>query len=304
MGMELVKLSGAAKQVFEEADGVLGTLEGVGVKLSELCFNGPEEALNDTYNTQPAIYTASAAYLAALKEFGTYEEPEFVAGHSLGEYTAYYAAGAFSFADGLKLVRERGRLMKLAGERSPGGIAAIIGMDDEVIDGVCADAQKQTGGVVQPANYNSPGQVVISGDEETLTLAMKMCEEQKAKRVIRLAVSIAVHSPLMAVIGDEFRDFVNGVSISEAKIPVVANITAAPISKVEDMHEEMVGQLTSPVRWTKSMQFMLGEGLGKFYEVGPGKVLAGLGKRIDRKTPVVSVSQTPSLFGQEEQQTG
>jgi [acyl-carrier-protein] S-malonyltransferase len=199
MGGDLAQAYSVARDTFAEADNLLG------FSLSSLCFEGPEESLNDTYNTQPALFVASLATLRVLQGEGWSASPSFTAGHSLGEYSALVAAGALTFADGLRLVRERGRLMKEAGERGPGGMAAIIKLDDETVTDICQRASQETGQVVQVANYNSPGQVVISGDNQALEVAMEMAQAAGAKRVVRLAVSIAAHSPLMAIIAGEFR---------------------------------------------------------------------------------------------------
>jgi [acyl-carrier-protein] S-malonyltransferase len=276
MGHDLAQAYPVARDTFAEADDLLG------FSLSTLCFEGPEEALNDTINTQPAIFAASLATLRVLQDEGWSAAPGFTAGHSLGEYSALVASGALTFADGLRLVRERGRLMKEAGDRSPGGMAAIIRLDDDTVTDICQRASQATGKVVQVANYNSPGQVVISGDNVALEAAMEMAQEARARRVVRLAVSIAAHSPLMAVIADEFRQAVEATPIQPPQVPVVANITARPLNTVGDIHQEMVGQLTSSVRWVDSVKFMVDHGVTGFVEIGPRDVLTGLVRRIDK----------------------
>jgi [acyl-carrier-protein] S-malonyltransferase len=291
MGRDLYETYPAAREVFDEADRILG------FSLSRLCFEGPEETLTDTVNAQPALFTASRACWCALESGvpGAFPAPSFVAGHSLGEYSALAAAGALDFADGLRLVRERGRLMKLAGERSPGGMAAILGLDDAVVDEICQQAREETDGVVQAANYNAPGQVVISGDKVALERAMTLATEMRARRVVRLAVSIAAHSPLMACIADEFRLAVESTPLRDPAVPVVANITARPLASVAAIREEMVGQLTSPVGWVASVQYVLNEGVTTFVELGPGQVLTGLLKRIDRSAQRVNVKGVADL---------
>jgi [acyl-carrier-protein] S-malonyltransferase len=214
--------------------------------------------------------------------------PGFAAGHSLGEYSALVASGAFDFADGLRLVRERGRLMKEAGKRSPGGMAAIIRLDDETVTDICQRASQEIGQVVQVANYNSPGQAVISGDIAALGAAMEMAQAAGARRVVRLAVSIAAHSPLMAVIADEFRQAVEATPIEPPPVPVVANITAQPLSTVDDIHQEMIAQLTSSVRWVDSVKYMVAQGVANFVEIGPKEVLTGLVRRIDKSVNTVA----------------
>lgn len=282
MGQDLAHTYPAARDIFAEADDLLG------FSLSALCFEGPEEALNDTINTQPAIFIASIATLRALQNEGWSVTPAFTVGHSLGEYSALVAAGALTFADGLRLVRERGRLMKEAGDRSPGGMAAIIKLDAEVLDDICRRTHQETGKVVQVANYNSPGQIVISGDNEALEMAMQMAQEAGARRVVRLAVSIAAHSPLMAVIADEFRQAIEATPIQPPQAPVVANITACPLNTVDDIRHEMMAQLTSSVRWVESIEYMIAQGVTNFVEIGPKDVLTGLIRRINKSIKAVA----------------
>jgi [acyl-carrier-protein] S-malonyltransferase len=277
MGQDLAETYSISRDTFAEADDILG------FSLSKLCFEGPEESLNDTINTQPAIFVASLAALRALQSEGWVVSPSFTAGHSLGEYTALVAAGAFSFSDGLRLVRERGRLMKEAGRRSPGGMAAILKLDDDTVIDICRQASQQTGQVVQVANYNSPGQVVISGDNAALEAAMERAQAAGARRVVRLAVSIAAHSPLMAVISDEFRQTVDATSIQPPEVPVIANVSAGPLETADDIRQEMLAQLTSSVRWVDSIQHMIDQGATNFIEIGPKDVLTGLVKRISKQ---------------------
>jgi [acyl-carrier-protein] S-malonyltransferase len=282
MGQDLAQRYSVARDTFTEADDLLG------FSLSSLCFEGPEDELNDTINTQPAIFVTSLAALRVLRSEGWVVSPGFTAGHSLGEYSALVASGAFDFADGLRLVRERGRLMKEAGKRSPGGMAAIIRLDDETVTDICKRASQEIGQVVQVANYNSPGQVVISGDIAALEAAMEMAQAAGARRVVRLAVSIAAHSPLMAVIADEFRQAVEATPIKPPPVPVVANITAQPLSTVDDIHQEMIAQLTSSVRWVDSVKYMVAQGVANFVEIGPKEVLTGLVRRIDKGVNTVA----------------
>lgn len=291
MGRELCAAYPAAREVFDEADRVLG------FSLSRLCCEGPEEMLTDTVNAQPALFTMSMACWRALESVarGAFPAPSFVAGHSLGEYSALATADAVDFADGLRLVRERGRLMKLAGERSPGGMAAVLGLDDAVVDDVCRQACDETGGVVRAANYNASGQIVVSGEDAALERAIALAREAGARKVVRLAVSIAAHSPLMACIADEFRQAVEATPLRDPVVPVVANITARPLASVAAIREEMVGQLTSPVRWVASMHYMLSEGVTTFVELGSGNVLTGLLKRIDRSAQRANVRNAADL---------
>jgi len=291
MGSDLYQTYPAAREVFDTADRLLG------FALSHLCFEGPEEALTDTVNAQPAIFVTSMACWRALESVApdAFAGPAFMAGHSLGEYSALAAAGALDFEGGLRLVRERGRLMKLAGTYSPGGMVAIVGLDDESVDDICRQAREQSDRIVQVANYNSPGQVVISGHDDALQLAMSLAEQAGARKVVRLAVSIAAHSPLMDGIVDAFRQAVLASSLRVAAVPVIANITARPLDTVAAIQEELVGQLTSPVRWVDSMRYALDRGVSTFVEVGPSQVLTGLLKRIDRAARRVNLATVADL---------
>jgi len=275
MGRELVEREPAARALFDEADARLG------FPLSRLCFEGPEEALTDTSVQQPALYTTSLAAWAVLAERGQ-AGAAYVAGHSLGEFSALAAAGALTFADGLALVRRRGELMKLAGERQPGGMAAILGLDAAPVAEVCATAAAETGGTVGVANDNCPGQVVITGDETALARAMSLLGQAGARKVVRLPISIAAHSPLMSSVAGEFAAAVAAAPLTAARIPIVANVTARPITTPDDIRAELTAQLTAPVRWTDSVRQLGALGVDAYVEVGPGDVLLGLVKRIDR----------------------
>jgi len=274
MGKDLCAASQGAAEVFAQADDLLGT------SISELCFEGPAEQLNDTANTQPALLTVSVAALQALRE-RSLGDPAYVAGHSLGEFSALVAADSLSFAEALHLVRERGRLMKEAGERSPGGMAAVLGLDTEKVDEICADVREAVSGYVGVANDNCPGQVVISGEEQALEAAIEAAQAAGARRVKRLAVSIAAHSPLMADAAVRFREALAGVTLRPPKIPLVANATAGPLTDPDQIRRALERQLTSPVRWAESVHWMAAQGIARFVEVGPGEVLTGLLRRID-----------------------
>ncbi|MCG3210169.1 MAG: Malonyl CoA-acyl carrier protein transacylase [Anaerolineae bacterium] len=292
MGQAFFNELPAARAIFEQADA------GLGFSLSQLCFEGPEEALNDTINTQVAIYTTSMAALAALRAAGFTAQPDFVAGHSLGEYSAYAAAGVFSVGDGLRLVRERGRLMKKAGELNPGGMAAFLKLDDDVVAEIC---QKVTDagdvGTLQVANYNSPGQIVVSGHSAAVDRGIELALEAKARRAVKLPVSIAAHSELMRVVADEFRQAVDATPLNLPETPIVANISAAPLESVEAIREEMEGQLTNSVYWTASVEWMIGQGVDTFVELGPKDVLAGLIKRVSKQVQVYSINTPQALNG-------
>jgi len=289
MGRDLAAAYPAVRQLYDRANDILG------FDLAALCFEGPAEELNDTINTQPALFVTSLAVLRAMEVEGRKPTPALVAGHSLGELTALAAAGAMSFEEGLRLVRERGRLMKLAGERSPGGMAAVLKMEDAVVEQACKEATEQTGKDVTVANYNSPGQVVISGDKEALERAIALLKERGGRRIIPLAVSIAAHSPLMAAVVEEYRAVVHDTPFRQPELPVVANISAQPLLNVAEIRDELSGQLTWPVRWRASVQYMIEQGVTRFVEIGPKDVLSKLVKRIDRSVAAVSVGNVESV---------
>jgi [acyl-carrier-protein] S-malonyltransferase len=287
MGRDLYETYPEAKALFDEADGILG------FPISKLCFEGPEEELSETINTQPTILAVSVALLQMLKSHQL--SPTIVAGHSMGEYTALIAAGVLDFGDGLRLVRERGRVMQEAGERNPGGMAAVLGLEAETLDEICQVASQETDGIVQLANYNSPGQVVISGHKESLERALELARERGARRVIPLAVSIASHSPLMRPAAESFASIVAQVDFQPPKVPVVANVTAAPITTVAEIRDELVKQLTSTVRWVESVQYIIAQGVTTFVEIGPKDVLAGLIRRIDKSVQTVNVGDVAGI---------
>jgi [acyl-carrier-protein] S-malonyltransferase len=294
MGQDLAQSFPQVRRIYDEADNVLG------FSLSGLCFEGPKEILDDTINTQPAIFVTSLAVMQALDTAGKLQSlqsttPTMVAGHSLGELTALVAAGAMGFDEGLRLVRERGRLMKLAGEQSPGGMAAVLKMDDDVVEKACKEAADQTGKAVQVANYNSPGQVVISGDKEALSRAIELLREQGGRRIIPLAVSIAAHSPLMATVVQEYRAAVDATPLRLPEVTVVANISGRPLLSVDEIRDELAGQLTWPVRWTASVRWMMEQGVTRIVEVGPKDVLAKLARRIDPGVEATSVGDVASI---------
>lgn len=293
MGRDLAANYAAARHLYERADDVLGQA------LSRLCFEGPKEELDDTVNTQPAIYVTSLAVLEVLRTEGKLPVPEalLVAGHSLGELTALTAAGAMEFVDGLRLVRERGRLMKLAGEQNPGGMAAVLKADETDVERACREATAQTGHPVQIANYNSPGQLVISGHREAMDRATGLLQDQGIRRIIPLAVSIAAHSPLMAIVMGQFRAAVDATAMRTPRIPIVANISARPLLGVGEIRDELAGQLTWPVRWVASVQWMVAQGVTRFLEVGPKDVLSKLIQRIDATVSAISIGDGAGVQG-------
>lgn len=291
MGRSLAEHSAAARKIFQLADDTLG------FSLSKLCFEGPDETLSDTVNAQPAILTVSVAALAAIHErlgpAASRLRPRFVAGHSLGEYSALVAANVLDFPTALQLVRERGRLMKESGEQTPGGMAAVIGLDATKLEDVCRRATEN--GIVCPANYNSPGQVVISGDLTALSTAIELAVAEGARKVVRLAVSIAAHSPIMHRAADQFTQAMSRFSLQDAHIPVVSDISARVVTSADEIRSELTRQLYTSVQWTETVRHMLKDGVTTFVEIGPGEVLAGLIRRIDRQAHTISIGEAQSL---------
>jgi [acyl-carrier-protein] S-malonyltransferase len=277
MGHNLYEAVPASRAVFDQADVQLD------YPLSKLCFFGPEESLTDTVNQQPALYVTSLAGWEAMQVISDWPTPDYAAGHSLGEISALAAAGSITFADGLALVRKRGELMKEAGRRQPGAMAAILALDYQKVEECCAQAQEATGRPVQVANDNCPGQVVISGDKIALDEAMMLAKAGGARKVMPLPISIAAHSPLMASSAAEFARAVDDTPITKPRIPVIGNVSAKPLTTPAEIRSELKAQLTAPVLWTSSINYLLDQGVESFLEVGPGEVLLGLVKRINRK---------------------
>jgi [acyl-carrier-protein] S-malonyltransferase len=288
MGRDLARAYPEAKQVFQEADDVLGAA------LSAVAWDGPDEELTLTANAQPAILTHSIAVWRVVED--RVGEVAMAAGHSLGEFSAWVASGAMSFADGVRTVRRRGELMQKSGSERPGAMAALLGLDDGSVEQVCREASGDAGACV-PANYNSPGQLVISGDVAAVERAMELAKAAGAKRAVRLNVSGAFHSPLMAVAEPGLEAQLAGVSFANPRFPVVSNVTMAAVSDVVEGRRLLVAQLTSPVRWTGSMRTMLDAGISRFYEVGPGNVLSGLLRRIEKGAACTAVAQPGDLEG-------
>lgn len=274
MGKELAQTYPIARETFDQADSILG------VALSQLMWNGPADELNQTINTQPALYIHSIAAWRAFTIQNQDFKPATVAGHSLGELSALTASGALSFSDGLRLVRVRGELMKRAGELNPGGMAAVLGVDIPTLDKVCAQASTSDE-IVQVANDNCPGQVVISGHKTALERAIVGAKAAGAKRALALQVSIAAHSPLMANIQEEWNAAVDGSAIEKPAIPVVGNVHAKPMLTADELRADIKAQMQSRVRWTESVQLMQMNGIQAYVEAGSGEVLLGMIKRID-----------------------
>jgi [acyl-carrier-protein] S-malonyltransferase len=278
MGHDLYSNSPWAREVFEEADSTLG------FPLSQLCFEGPEETLRQTVNAQPAILAVSIAYLRAKPELQD-RAPTFVAGHSLGEYTALVAARVLNFADALYLARERGRLMQEAGEKSAGGMVAIIGLEEASVSDICQSSGTQI------ANINCPGQIVISGPTQALAQAIELAKAKGAQRTIPLQVSGAFHSPLMQLAAEGMSQAVSRATFHDPAVPIVANTTAQPITSAEVVRVELLDQLCHCVRWQRSIEYMIEEGVSTFVEIGPGQVLTGLIRRINKEVQVLNIER-------------
>lgn len=285
MGQDLYDAFPAVQKIYETANEI------VDFNLKKLSFSGPEEELKQTYITQPAIFTHSYAVYSLLREKGFV--PDFVAGHSLGEYSALVSCGAFSFEKGLELIKLRGGSMQNAGRENPGTMAAIVGLSGEKITEICEVAN--TDNVVVPANFNSPGQVVISGSIDGVKKAMQLAREAGAGKTIELMVSGAFHSPLMASAMEKMEKALNETEIHEPVCPIVANVTAAATQNPEEIRQNLISQLIHPVRWVETMETIIKNGVTQFYELGPGKVLTGLLKRIDRSVPCVPIGKKEEI---------
>ena len=283
MGKDLAAQYPIAKKTFEEADSILG------FALSKLMMEGAADELNDTLNTQPALFVHSLASYRTFSHLYPDLKPATLAGHSLGELSALAVAGAFSFEDGLRLVRKRAELMKRAGELAPGGMAAILGVDIPTLDKVCAEASTP-GESVQVANDNCPGQVVISGSKPAVERAMAGAKSAGAKRALPLAVSIAAHSALMAPIQKEWNEAVTSAKFSALQIPVIGNVHAKPLADEAAARADIMAQMQSRVRWTEAVQYMVSNGTNTFVEVGTGTVLGGLVKRIADGMSILALS--------------
>jgi len=285
MGQELAEKYPIARQTFEEADAALG------YKLSQLCFDGPEEKLRMTEITQPAILTASVAAWRVLNEKGI--TANFVAGHSLGEYSAHVAAGTITFADAVRTVRNRGKYMQEAVPVGVGAMAAILGMDLEKVTAVCSDASQ--GEVCEPANINSPEQIVISGHASAVERATKLADERGAKRAKLLPVSAPFHCSLMKPAQERLANDLRSIKFQTPGIPVVCNVDAASVEDAERSRDALLRQVTGSVKWEQSMRLLISKGIQTFVEVGPGKVLCGLMRQIDRSKTCLNVGDEASL---------
>ncbi len=303
MGADIFETSPAARRVFESAD------EALGIALSDLCFHGPDDVLRETINAQPAIVTVSLALLAALQaslnehtsSWSSPLVPSYTAGHSVGEYAALVASGALQLKDAVRLVRERGRLMHYEGTVCPGGMAAVIGMDEGPLEEVCQEAMAQAvvnlardahpgQGRVSIANFNAPGQIVISGEQAALSVAMELAKARGAKRVIPLAVSGAFHSPVMQPAAVGLAQAIEQTEVHDASIPIIGNMHAKPLTKAQEIREELAQQIAAPVQWTRTIEYLAGAGVTIFLEIGPGQALTGMVKRIAKGVTTLNVS--------------
>ena len=284
MGRDLYDAFSSTRKVFEEAD------EALGVHLSRLCFEGPEQELCQTVNAQPAILTMSIACLRAATEiYGELVSPSYMAGHSLGEYTALVAAGVLDFSDAVRLTRQRGSLMQQAGQIAPGGMVAIIGLDEVAVEAVC----QETGARI--SNINSPGQIVISGSRESMVRSIDLSLSMGARYSKPLNVSGAFHSHLMEPAVEGMSRAITDVKFNDPLVPIVVNSTAKPVATAEEIKQELLDQIANCVQWQKSVEYMVGAGVSTFVEVGPGQVLSGLIKRISKDARTVNVGDVSSV---------
>lgn len=286
MGRDLAENFPAARAVFEEADDALG------FSISAICFDGTSEELQLTENTQPAILTVSVAALRAIEAEGL-PQPTYVAGHSLGEYSALVAAGALNLSDAVRTVRARGRYMQEAVPVGAGAMAAIMGAALDVVMNACGEAQQ--GEVCMPANINSPGQIVIAGDASAVDRAIELLKERGAKRAIKLNVSAPFHCALMMPAQERLAEDLSRLTFNDLRVPLVTNVDAAIIESGEEARDALVRQVSSPVRWQETMEFLIGEGVETFIEVGPGKVLSGLLRQLKREARSLNVETAASL---------
>lgn len=285
MGRSLFDSSDAARAIFEQADGILG------YAVSTVCFEGPEDRLQETQHAQPALFVTSIACLEAARERDVLSEspPAFVAGHSLGEYTALHAAGALTFEDGLRLVQERGRLMQEAADQQAGTMAALLGLEEDAVEAVC----KETG--TEVCNLNAPGQIVIGGAESTVEAAMALALERGARRSLRLKVGGAFHTSFMQPAVEGMERAVAETPFADASPPIVANTTAKPLTDATALREELVRQLAEPVQWHRSITYLATQGVDSVVEFGPGRVLTGLVRRINRSLNTRNISGAADL---------
>lgn len=283
MGSDLYEKSSIAKDIFDEVDDTLGR------KLTDIIFSGSQETLNKTENAQPAITATSLACFSVFNEKYKYFKPSVTAGHSLGEYTSLSAANALSISDTIRLVSERGRLMQIACDKNPGGMVAIIGMEIDVVEEVCREAG------AYPSNVNSSQQVIISGDNDSLAIAVDLAKARGAKKAIKLSVGGAFHSILMEPARDSLLDFIESLKFNDPDIPLIGNVNAKPLENATQIKNELIEQLMSCVQWNDTIKYMSSNGLNEYIEFGPGKVLTGLIKRIDSNSSTLNIDSYESI---------
>lgn len=286
MGKELAQNFSVARHIFEEANDTLG------FDLTKMCFEGPDEDLKLTANTQPAILTMSIAALRVLEQ-ETDLKADFVAGHSLGEYSALVASGALAFKDAVHIVRQRGTFMQQAVPVGTGAMAAVLGIDTELLKSLCVQAAQ--GEIVSAANFNSPGQVVIAGHTAAVDRVISLAKENGVRKAMLLPVSAPFHCDLMLPAGEQLKSVLDAITLSNIDIPVVTNVEAVVNDDSSRTKDLLISQVCAPVRWDESVRYMLDNGVDRFIEIGPGKVLSGLIRRIERKTPVANVENIASL---------
>ena len=289
MGADFSARYQIARETFAQADDLLG------FKLSQICWHGPAEELNQTINTQPALYVSSVAVWRVLCDLLPDAQPAWAAGHSLGEFSALTAANALSFDEGLKLVYARGRYMQQAGEENPGAMAAVLALEAAQVEDLCKSVTDETGKIVVLANDNCPGQVVVSGDIAAVDRLIELASEAGARRAVKLSVSVAAHSPLMASALEGFLEAVHDTRFSTPTIPVFGNVNAQPLQSAGAIRNELDHQLTQSVRWTDSMRAIIEAGAQTFIEIGAGNVLTGLLRRIDRSKTRVNLDTVDAL---------
>ncbi len=287
MGKDLYDTFESSKTIFKQAD------ESLGISISEMCFEGPEDELQLTINQQPALLTVSYACLKAIEEIndGSFPAPDYLAGHSLGEYTALAAANVLDFPTAVFLARERGRLMHEAGQQSPGAMTAIMGLDEDVLAAICRD----TATVI--ANYNTPGQLVISGMKDNVLKASEQAQSAGASRIVPLNVSGAFHSPLMKPAQEGLTGIITSLDFRDPDIPVLANTTALPLTGGDQVKTELIDQLCNGIQWQGSVEYMINNGVTTFIEIGPGRVLSGLVKRINREVSLQNINSAETVNG-------
>ena len=283
MGADLYEKSSIAKDIFDEVDETLGR------KLTDIVFSGSQEVLNKTENAQPAITATSLACFSVFKDKFKDFIPSVTAGHSLGEYTSLSASNALSVSDTIRLVSERGRLMQIACDKNPGGMVAIIGMEIDVVEEVCREAG------AYPSNVNSSQQVIISGDNDSLAIAVDLAKARGAKKAIKLSVGGAFHSILMEPARDSLMDFIESLNFSDPEIPLIGNVNAKPLENASQIKNELIEQLMSCVQWNDTIKYMSSNGLNDYIEFGPGKVLTGLIKRINSNSSTMNIDSYESL---------